>query len=337
MINRQSFSLFPVIVGLIALATSGQAAINVPTVLVGDPGNQDRVNFGAVSYEYEIGTYEVTNSEYAAFLNSVASTDTHDLYNTDMDGATDAVSGLQIGGIGRTGSSGSYSYNVLSGFGDRPVNFVSFWDAARFANWLTNGQPTGAQNSSSTESGMYALGGVTKPTGPITRQVDFSAMNESGFAVSSRDEWVKAAGYSGSPTGAPGGRDGYWDYPTQSNTVPSISEGNFDDSSPSVVGTTTVVGSYAFPSHYGTYDQLGNVHELTDDVNDFNGTTSEMNTSYTSSASIADVGYWLTTSLDGERGDTGFRITKAVPEPSAYGLLVGLLALGLVGAGRRCG
>ena len=27
--------------------------------------------------------------------------------------------------------------------GNKPVNYVSFWDAARFANWLTNGQGSG--------------------------------------------------------------------------------------------------------------------------------------------------------------------------------------------------
>ena len=28
---------------------------------------------------------------------------------------------------------------------NRPVNYVNFWDAARFANWLHNGQPVGPQ------------------------------------------------------------------------------------------------------------------------------------------------------------------------------------------------
>ena len=33
---------------------------------------------------------------------------------------------------------------------NRPVNYVSFWDAARFSNWLHNGQGSG-----DTESGAY--------------------------------------------------------------------------------------------------------------------------------------------------------------------------------------
>ncbi|MHC5110450.1 MAG: hypothetical protein ACYTHJ_11290, partial [Planctomycetota bacterium] len=30
--------------------------------------------------------------------------------------------------------------------GNKPVNFVSFFDAMRFVNWLHNGQPSGAQD-----------------------------------------------------------------------------------------------------------------------------------------------------------------------------------------------
>jgi hypothetical protein len=38
-----------------------------------------------------------------------------------------------------------------------PVNYVSFYDALRFANWLHNGQPTGAQGNATTEGGAYTI------------------------------------------------------------------------------------------------------------------------------------------------------------------------------------
>ena len=44
---------------------------------------------------------------------------------------------------------------MAADWADRPVNYVSFWDAARFANWLHNGQPTGAQGAGTTEDGAY--------------------------------------------------------------------------------------------------------------------------------------------------------------------------------------
>ncbi|HUU94516.1 MAG TPA: hypothetical protein VM487_02165, partial [Phycisphaerae bacterium] len=67
--------------------------------------------------------------------------------------------------IQRGGSSGSYTYSVASDWANRPVNFVSWGDAARFANWLTNGQPTGVQGLLTTENGSYYLNGVNTENG----------------------------------------------------------------------------------------------------------------------------------------------------------------------------
>ncbi len=44
---------------------------------------------------------------------------------------------------------------VAADWAEGPVNWVSFWDAARFVNWLHNGQPTGAQGLGTTEDGAY--------------------------------------------------------------------------------------------------------------------------------------------------------------------------------------
>jgi hypothetical protein len=56
---------------------------------------------------------------------------------------------------------GNYSYNVASGYANFPVSEVSWGDAARFCNWLANGQPaTGVENATITETGSYALNGA---------------------------------------------------------------------------------------------------------------------------------------------------------------------------------
>ena len=134
---------------------------SLETVPVGNPGNTgewsgqsyggdgpDRI-CGAVDYAYNIGKYEVTAGQYTEFLNAVATTaDTYGLYNTLMWSDTYGCK------IQRSGSPGSYSYLVdANGDGiedadrvNRPVNYVSWGDAARFANWLHNGQPTGVQD-----------------------------------------------------------------------------------------------------------------------------------------------------------------------------------------------
>src|SRR5688500_9872457 len=63
-------------VGSAASAWSAAAAaagsISVPMVTIGNPGNPpDGAGGGAVGYTYQIGTYEVTNAQYAHFPNAV--------------------------------------------------------------------------------------------------------------------------------------------------------------------------------------------------------------------------------------------------------------------------
>lgn len=95
-----------------------------------------------------------------AFLNAVAKTDTYDLYNPAM-GDTGNDPFVVGSGIVRAGSSGSYTYSMAPEYANRPVTYVSFGDAMRFANWLHNGQPTGNQDLTTTEDGAYFLNGAT--------------------------------------------------------------------------------------------------------------------------------------------------------------------------------
>jgi formylglycine-generating enzyme len=300
-----SAAAFAIAVGLgtpIALAQ-----ITIPTVLVGDPGNAaDRTTgFGSVAYTYNIGTTEVTNAQYAAFLNAVAATDTNDLYNTGMAGA--------VGGITRSGLAGSYRYETPSGRANNPVSFIRFWDAARFANWLHNGQPIGGQNNSTTEDGAYTLTPASISGNTVTRNAGAT------WALPTEDEWYKAAygRRAGSPAAQVGyGANGYSVFPMQSDEVPSAADGNFSN----VLGGTTAVGSYA-ANFYGTFDMGGNVWEWNEAIID--GTSrgvrggsfhlgvdslraSSRNRELTSSTSA-----WNT---------RGFRVAQ-VPGPSAVALL----------------
>ena len=91
--------------------------------------------------------------------------------------------------IERTGSPGSYTYSVAPDRANRPVNFVTWGDAARFANWLHNGQPTGAQDLTTTEDGSYFLDG---------KQADFELEGvvrepDATWVIPTENEWYKAA------------------------------------------------------------------------------------------------------------------------------------------------
>jgi formylglycine-generating enzyme required for sulfatase activity len=266
--------------GMMAAGMTGAQAITIDTVIVGNPGNAPDLYtgslYGAVNYTYAIGKYEVNLNQYTAFLNAVAATDTYSLYNPSM------ATYLNIAGISRSGSNGTDTYSVI-GSGLRPVTFVSWFDAARFANWMANGQPTGAQNSTTTEDGAYALNGAT--SGIFTK----NAINPNTGApptwwIPSEDEWYKAAYYDQSLNSGTGG---YWLYPTQSEIIPGNTIGAAANQAnymyyngSNYIYSVTQNASYsssqnyltdggAFSnsgSFYGTFDQGGNVWEWNDAV-----------------------------------------------------------------------
>jgi sulfatase modifying factor 1 len=243
-------------------ALPAHAEVTIEWLTVGDPGNVADTEvmtccessigtsgYGPVGNEYRISKHEVTNAQYAEFLNAVAATDANALYNTGM--------GSGFGGITRSGSSGSFNYSAIAGREDLPVDFVSFWDAARFANWLHNGQPTGAQDSTTTEAGAYTL----TPTGITNNTVTRNA--GANVFVPSEDEWYKAAYYD---TGAMI----YFDYPAGSDTQTTCTL-------PGAVANTANcdavssdffdVGSYtAAASPNGSFDQGGNAWEWSDTI-----------------------------------------------------------------------
>jgi len=252
--------------------TTGQAQITIPTVTVGNPGNpNDSTGYGGVSYVYNIAVTEVNLFQYTAFLNAVAATDTYNLYNTNMGTV------LAIAGISRSGSSGNYTYAVV-GSGNRPVTYVSWFDAARFANWVANGQPTGAQGNATTENGAYSLFGATSGVGFSKNAINPNTGTTTTWWIPSENEWYKAAYYD--PT--KGGTGGYWLYATRSDSAPGntigagTNQANYYTGVYSVTQSSSYSGSQnyltdggafsASASFYGTYDQGGNVWEWNDAV-----------------------------------------------------------------------
>ncbi len=325
----------------VATFAADASAVTINTVPVGNAGNSpdqlytfanpDNLQFGTVAYDYRVGTTEVTNAQYAEFLNAKAASDPLALYSAVMGSSA-------RGGIARSGSDGSYTYAVKTNMGDKPVNFVSWYDAIRFANWLHNDQGTG-----DTETGAYTLlGGTPAPSNgaSITRNAGAT------WVLPSENEWYKAAYYQPSVQG--GDSDDYWLYPTASNTAPTIatadSVGNISNPGANVAnydsgadwnsrnGNVTTVGSAGLlsDSFYGTADQGGNVWEWNEALLD----------SFDSSSRGQRGGTWLFPALNlgashrnvapptNELDFAGFRVAHVVPEPST-GVLA-ILACGMM-------
>ena len=320
-------TLLSTVCAVLACVSSSRATVVIETVPVGNPGNApdtryDATGYGGVNYEYNIGKYEATAGQYAEFLNAVAAEDTYGLYNENM------WSGSYDGKVERSGSSGSYSYSVVSGYANRPVNYVSWGDAARFANWLHNGQPTGAQDLTTTEDGAYYLNGATTNAAllAVSREADWK------WAIASEDEWYKAAYYDPNKVGGVG----YWDYPTGTDDLPSNDFVNPDPGNNATFydGGWTIGGPYYrteagehenSDSPYNTFDQGGNVWEWNEAVI---GSSCGMR-----GGSFAGYGahYYggdrlLASSRSnypppGELYDIGFRVSE-VPEPATLGMLL---------------
>jgi formylglycine-generating enzyme required for sulfatase activity len=216
----------------VALINSATATVTMDWVLVGNANNaaDPATGYGAVDHAYQIGKYEVTNAQYGEFLNAKGQSNAKGIYNT----------GMASYGITQAGSSGSYSYTVFSALANRPVVYVSWFDAARFANWIVNGQDNGDM-----EDGAYTLGGATSSI--ITANIGAQVY------LPTEDEWYKAAYYNAANAS-------YSLYPNGQNTI-TTADANYGSSS------TTDIGTYSGDaSSYGTFDQGGNAWEWNDAV-----------------------------------------------------------------------
>jgi len=262
--SLKAFSLWLAALACLPLGSLANAGI-IEWVTVGDPGNTADTalaGYGAVAASFQIMKYEFTNQLYTEFLNSVdtSGTNPNSVYNTNM--GTNARGGISF----TSGAASGSKYAIRTNMGDKPVNYVSWFDAARVSNWLMNG----ALSSSSTETGAYTLvGGQTTGDAP--------AVNSGAtFYVPTENQWYKAAFYMGGGTSA-----GYWNYATQSDSAPTEvtagstgigsagSTGNFANYNigadwNSQVGNVTTVGTNGGPSSYGAFDMSGNLREWND-------------------------------------------------------------------------
>lgn len=259
--------------------------VEIDWVTVGAPGNKpdtevmsaDRTTgYGAVPYTYDIAKFLVTNEQYVAFLNAVAAkSDPYLLYFPCMPQNSCYHAGS---GINRARQNGRYVYSVAKGRERRPVNYLNLYDTLRFANWMHNGQPTGAKAKGATERGAYTLrGGTIVPTNALTLQRNTGAK----FAVASENEWYKAAYYDGA-------KGVYYDYPAGTNEPmkcalpgPTPNTGNcglitaqHNKNNPGLPSASawgyadvTNVGAYTnSASPWGAFDMGGNLFQWTDTI-----------------------------------------------------------------------
>ncbi len=295
---------------LCCTALVAQADVVFDMVDIGNAGNRaDTTGHGSVGYEYRIGRYEVTVAQYTEFLNAVAASDPYGLYRDSMG---------QSGGPGnpfitRSGEAGSYIYAAVAGKENEPVRWVSLYDGMRFCNWLANGQGSG-----DTETGSYTLSlGVFTPRNAGAT-----------WAISSQDEWYKAAYYDAEHDAYrlyPNGSDAEPAEPTDGTTPREMNFGGLPYWAPE--GTWeyfTSIGETTGHSPYGVCDMGGNVDEWTDtaDAYPYDFLRITRGGAFNEDGSALSSGQSSIYEPDTEGAGFGFRVAYIVPEPNTLALLV---------------
>jgi formylglycine-generating enzyme required for sulfatase activity len=262
--------------------------------------------YGIVNNDYRMGTYEIINDQWNKF-----------------EAAYGAV----------TGSQGGYSHSSYYTGTNVPTDFVSWYEAAQFVNWLntsTGNQPaykfTGTQGQSDYTFAPWS----TTDTGYSA--ADPYRNTAAKYFLPSEDEWVKAAYWNGAAlqTYATIGDV----YPAQGNGSSGTGWNYYDN------GNTAHNGPWAVGSGSqelnGTYDMMGNDHEWTESPYTSGDSSSRAlrGGDWAPASDVASsyrTGYYPSR----ENAFVGFRVAS-VPEPGGVSLLVcGAVAALLWWRGRR--
>jgi formylglycine-generating enzyme required for sulfatase activity len=142
--------------------------INMDFVTIGHAGNPgdtraeaNPYGCGAVSYNYRIGKYEVTNAQWNTFT---------------------AAAGAP------TGNGAGHSKSAYYTGAQQPTNCVSWYEATQFCNYLTSGDKS---------KGAYQFSGDNTNPGDFLGINRDAAISSYGIAyvIPTEDEWYKAAYY----------------------------------------------------------------------------------------------------------------------------------------------
>ena len=250
--------------GLAALVAAPlpSAAVTIDWVAVGDPGNAaDTPSTNCYARELRLGLVRVPDLEVRGHQRPVRGV-------PEREGGVGSARALQHEhGLRRDlrrhhaqrQSAEATAYSVKSGFADKPVVYVSFYDALRFANWLHNGQGSG-----DTETGAYTLlGGTATPSNGTDghaqrRRLDLSDQRErvvqGGVLRRALGELLRL----------PDGHE-HRDRLRRRRARTRGTRRTAGLRRPG--GALTDVGAYSLSdSPYGTYDQGGNVWEWNEEI-----------------------------------------------------------------------
>jgi formylglycine-generating enzyme required for sulfatase activity len=287
---------------------SGANTFTLDFQTIGNAGNAaDTTGYGAVNYNYSIGTYDISVNQ----LNAAAS---------------NGVLGL---------GNGHWS-------GDQPAANVSWYQAAAFVNFLDTNSGYQAAYNLTYSGGSYTMAlwqsgqAGYDPSNPYRNSLAL-------FVLPSENEWYKAAYYDHN---ANSGAGGYNLYPTGNSTPTAVAAGTAINTavfigngvSPSQTASVYQAGGL---SPYGTMGQGGNVFQWEESAysganTDPAGARTIRGGRWDDASAYIQSSYRLDFAPSQPLPDIGFRVAElgAVPEPSTYALF-GIGAIGMLMVLRR--
>lgn len=193
-------------------------------VEVGHPNNlkDDSLVFthgtkaGSVSYKYNISKYSITNYEYVKFLNSIDpdGINTDNIYYENMSPEIDVIHGAII--FDDSAAKG-LKYSIKENWDNKPVGYVTWYECARYCNWLNNGALAYSSSYGSNSINAphnYGAYDMFAPTIVEKSKPSLAAK----YRLPTADELHKSAYYEESESFI-----GYHKYPTRSEKIVCVS------------------------------------------------------------------------------------------------------------------
>ncbi len=296
-------------------------------------------NHGRVDYEYSIGKFEVTTTQWVEFMNAAfdrPTTDRIPFVWSPNQWSAQAVAPDTPGGR---------RWAVPAGREMMPVGGVDWRTCAIYANWLCHDKGT---DRASFMDGAYDVGtfGYLNGGSLFTDQITRSP--GARYWIPSLDEWMKAAHYDPSKPNGDGTTGGWWTYANgsdtpfvygppgflvngQATTANSGWEFQFPGQSPFLVP----LGAYPTANPWGLFDVAGGTSEWTEGIWQLSDEPLPRNRFYDGSAwADGTAGDLLRAVSGGEYPslpvwETGLRIASSVPSPGIGPLGAALGILGL--------
>jgi formylglycine-generating enzyme required for sulfatase activity len=190
--KRQVLLVYLLVTANFALADTIHG-INMDFVTIGNPGNaadtqvmnDGTTGYGAVSYNYRIGKYEVTNAQWNAFVSTAGAPRGNPYY--------------------------AYDSNAYWTGAQQPSSYVSWYEAAQFCNYLTSGDKSkGVYQFSGNNINPVDFLGINR----TAAQTTYGTI----YVVPTEDEWYKAAYYKPNASG-------YSLYANGQDTIPAADNG----------------------------------------------------------------------------------------------------------------